>query len=322
MAGWSTRQMGPQTGRTVIVTGATSGIGLEAAGVLAGAGAAVTVAARNPDKGAQSVAAIRKAHPAADVAFERVDLGSLASVKAFAERMRERLPRLDVLINNAGLMMLPTRQTTADGFERQFGTNHLGHFVLTAELWPLLLAAGPARVVTVSSNAHRGGRIAFDDLDLTRGYRPMRAYGQSKLANLMFALELQHRIDAAGLPVRSIAVHPGLTATGLLATGQAGGDSMARPTGLVARLGEVFIRVLGMQPAEGALSLLYGATAPEAAGGGYYGPQGLGGWRGAPGPAKPSAAALDRAAQDRLWRISEELTGTLFPVAPSAAAGS
>jgi NAD(P)-dependent dehydrogenase (short-subunit alcohol dehydrogenase family) len=233
-------------------------------------------------------------------------------VRAFAERVRA-LPRLDILLNNAGLMMMPQRQETADGFERQFGTNHLGHFVLTAALWPQLVASGGARVVTVASNAHRRGRIRLQDPNFRAGYAPTVAYSQSKLANLMFALELHRRIVAAGAAVASIAAHPGLTHTNLFVTGQQSGREGARPSWRT-RIGNRVIGVMAMNVEKGTLPLLYAATAQEAVSGGYYGPDGIAEWRGWPGVAKPTPAALDEAAAKRLWSLSEEMTGVRFDV--------
>ncbi|MCW5697007.1 MAG: SDR family oxidoreductase [Bauldia sp.] len=313
MARWTAADIPSQQGRVAIVTGATSGLGLEAARQLARAGARVVVAGRNPQKGAAAVDAIRSESPGAAVEFAEIDLGSLGSVRAFAEEM-SALPRLDILLNNAGLMMMPDRQETAEGFERQFGTNHLGHFVLTAALWPFLAATAGSRVVTVASNAHRRGRIRLDDPNFRSGYAPMVAYSQSKLANLIFAIELHRRIAAAHLPVSSIAAHPGLTHTNLFVTGQQSGREAA-PPGWRTRIGNRVIGIIGMTAQKGTLPLLYAATAPEAASGAYYGPDGPGGWRGWPAVAKPIAAALDEETARRLWTLSEELTGTRFDVA-------
>ncbi|MEE8628935.1 MULTISPECIES: SDR family oxidoreductase [Methylobacterium] len=304
MSGWTLADLPSQAGRTAIVTG-TGGLGLEDALALAGAGAEVIVAGRNPDKGAAALARIRQAVPEARVAFEPLDLASLASVATFAERMAGRSDRIDLLINNAAVMAPPTRQVSADGHELQFATNHLGHFALAARLLPLLRRAGAPRVVSLSSVAARSGRIAFDDLQSERAYRPMAVYSQSKLACLMFALELQRRSDAGGWGLASLAAHPGIARTDLLPNGAG-----ARSVGGLARSLLWFL----FQPvAQGALPTLYAAAAPAAKAGGYYGPIRLGETRGAPGPARIPSQALDEAAAARLWEISERLAGVSFP---------
>ncbi|WP_279358947.1 SDR family oxidoreductase [Methylobacterium indicum] len=306
MADWTLADLPSQAGRTAIVTG-TGGLGLEDALALAGAGAEVIVAGRNPDKGAAALARIRQTVPGARVAFELLDLASLASVAAFAERMAGGCDRIDLLINNAAVMAPPTRQVSADGHELQFATNHLGHFALTARLLPLLRRADAPRVVSLSSVAARSGRLAFDDLQAERAYRPMAVYSQSKLACLMFALELQRRSDAAGWGLVSVAAHPGIARTDLLPNG-AGPRSAA---GLARSL----LWFLFQPVAQGALPTLYAATAPAAKAGGYYGPVRLGETRGAPGPARIPVQALDEAAAARLWETSERLAGMRFPEA-------
>ncbi|MBK3398751.1 MULTISPECIES: SDR family oxidoreductase [Methylobacterium] len=304
MSGWTLADLPSQAGRTAIVTG-TGGLGLEDALALAGAGAEVIVAGRNPDKGAAALARIRQAVPEARVAFEPLDLASLASVATFAERMAGSRDRIDLLINNAAVMAPPTRQVSADGHELQFATNHLGHFALAARLLPLLRRAGAPRVVSLSSVAARSGRIAFDDLQSERAYRPMAVYSQSKLTCLMFALELQRRSDAGGWGLASLAAHPGIARTDLLPNGAG-----ARSVGGLARSLLWFL----FQPvAQGALPTLYAAAAPAAKAGGYYGPIRLGETRGAPGPARIPSQALDEAAAARLWEISERLAGVSFP---------
>jgi NAD(P)-dependent dehydrogenase (short-subunit alcohol dehydrogenase family) len=303
MASWTIKHIPPQNGRRAVVTGA-GGLGYEDALALARAGAEVIIASRDPAKGADAVASIRRAVPAANVRFEQLDLASLASVADFATRLRGQLDSLDLLINNAGVMTPPERRTTADGFELQFGINYLGHFALTADVLPLLRNAREARVVTLSSVAARGGAINFDDLNAERGYRPMPVYGQSKLACLMFALELQRRSDAAGWGVTSIAAHPGIARTDLLLNAPGRGSSVARFRGLAWFL---------FQPAaQGALPTLFAATSPDARGGAYYGPHALGETRGHPAPARFPAKALDAAAAARLWKVSEQMTGARF----------
>lgn len=306
MSGWTLADLPSQAGRTAIVTG-TGGLGLEDALALAGAGAEVIVAGRNPDKGAAALARIRQAVPEARVAFEPLDVASLASVAAFAERMAASRDRIDLLINNAAVMAPPTRQVSADGHELQFATNHLGHFALAARLLPLLRRAGAPRVVSLSSVAARSGRIAFDDLRAERAYRPMAVYSQSKLACLMFALELQRRSDAGGWGLASLAAHPGIARTDLLPNGAG-----ARSVGGLARS---LLWFLFQSVAQGALPTLYAAAAPAAKAGGYYGPIRLGETRGAPGPARIPAQALDEAAAARLWEMSERLAGVSFPEA-------
>jgi NAD(P)-dependent dehydrogenase (short-subunit alcohol dehydrogenase family) len=304
MTHWTTADIPAQRGRIAVVTG-TGGLGFEDALALARAGAQVILAGRNPGKGAEAVEQIHRAVPSAQVRFEAVDLASLASINAFAERLRGQTDRLDLLINNAGVMRPPRRQTTSDGFEIQLGVNYLGHFALTGRLAPLLLNSDAARVVTLSSVAARSGAIDFNDLNAERTYRSMPVYAQSKLACLMFALELQRRSEAAGWRLASLAAHPGLSQTNLLENAPGGGGRVP----LIFRL----VRASMMQsPAQGALPTLFAATAPDAAPGGYYGPDGPGEVRGYPRPARVPPRATDAAAARRLWEVSEELTGVRF----------
>lgn len=307
MLGWTLRNMPPQTGRTAVITGATSGIGYEAALALAGAGARVTLASRNERKGTEMLARIRAAHPDAEVGFEPLDLASLASVADCASRIAKAVPRLDLLINNAGVMAIPTRHVTEDGFEMQFGANYLGHFALTLRLLPNILAAASPRVVTLSSVAHRSGRINFDDLQSERRYSPWAAYGQSKIACLMFSLELERRARAAGWPLLSNAAHPGYAVTELQSTGpRMGRDN--RP-GFAERVGTLLEPFIAQSAAAGALPTLYAATAPEAEGGMLYGPDGFYELKGAPRRSKVVPRALDQAVWHRLWDVSVRLTG-------------
>ncbi|MFT3814417.1 MAG: oxidoreductase [Acidovorax sp.] len=301
MAAWSTADMPPQAGKLAVVTGATSGLGYQTALALAQAGAQVVLTGRNADKGHAAVEQIGQQVPGAQVAYQPLDLANLAEVAAFAGRMVRR-KRLDILINNAGVMALPTRQTTHDGFEMQFGTNYLGHFALTARLLPLLRKAPAPRVVSLSSVAHRTGMIDFNDLQGARWYSPWKAYGQSKLAMLIFAQELQRRSDAAGWGLTSVAAHPGWAQTALF-------DG---PGGLVSFMNQFAAPVFGQSAADGALPILFAATSPDAAPGGYYGPNGLGELRGAPGPAFAMPQALSATTATRLWAESERLTGTAF----------
>ena len=301
MARWTLADIPGQTGKRAIVTGATSGIGLETAAALAGAGAEVVLTGRDEGRGRAALDAVRARHPAARVRFAIADQADLASLARFAAGLLEAGEPLDILINNAGVMGLPRRTLTADGFEMQFGANHLGHFALTAQLVPLLLRAPAARVVTVASLVHRRARMRFDDLQAVRRYDPFGAYGQAKLANLIFALELARRCGAEGSRIASIAAHPGFARTNLFAGT------------LRARLALVVMPFVGQPAAPGALPSLYAATSPAATNGGYYGPDGMGEMRGGPAPAMIAPQAQDAAAAARLWRESEQLTGLHFP---------
>jgi NAD(P)-dependent dehydrogenase (short-subunit alcohol dehydrogenase family) len=296
MSGWSTTQMPAQAGRRVIVTGANSGIGLVAARELARAGARVTLAVRSEEKGRAAAAGMP-----GEVDVRRLDLASLDSVRAFASAWDEPL---DLLVNNAGLMA-PPYATTADGFEMQLGTNHLGHFALTGLLLDRLLAAPDPRVVTLSSGAHRMGQMRWDDLQWTQGYRPWAAYGQSKLANLLFTFELQRRAGEAGAPLRALAAHPGYAATEL----QKGTHSRVQELAM-----QVLNRVVAQSADAGALPTLYAATA-DLPGATYVGPDGPGEMRGSPKVVGVSQAAADPASQRRLWEVSEELTGVRYAFA-------
>jgi NAD(P)-dependent dehydrogenase (short-subunit alcohol dehydrogenase family) len=302
MTMWTQADIPTQHGRTAIVTG-TGGLGFQDALALARAGAAVIIAGRSGAKGADAVSRIRTAVPSAQIRFEQLDLASLASVAAFSAGIGERHDAVHILINNAGVMVPPHREVTGDGFELQFGTNYLSHFALTAHLLPLLREG--ARVVSLSSVAARAGIIDFDDLNSARAYAAMKAYSQSKLACLMFALELQRRSDAMGWGIRSIASHPGIARTDLLHNGPG-----RRSAHGLARTLLPFL----FQPADrGALPTLYAAAAPDAAGGAYYGPDGMAEVRGYPTIAKVPAQALDQAVASRLWQVSQGLTGVSFP---------
>ncbi len=313
MANWTASDIPAQRGRTAVVTG-TGGLGFEDAVALARAGANVIIAGRSPAKGAEAVRRIRQAVADATVNFEPLDLASLDSIAAFGARLRRSQDRLDLLINNAGVMTPPQRQTTSDGFELQFGTNYLGHFGLTAELLPLLRKGNAPRVISLSSVAARNGAIRFDDLQSERSYSPMIAYSQSKLACLMFAFELQRRSGAAGWGIRSIAAHPGITRTDLLPNG-AGTRSVA---GMSRRL----LWFLFQPAAQGALPTLFAATSPQAQGGGYYGPNRLGETRGYPSVAAVPPQALDAGIAARLWDESERLTGSTFSPAEERSSGT
>jgi NAD(P)-dependent dehydrogenase (short-subunit alcohol dehydrogenase family) len=304
MIAWTIHDIPPQEGRLAVVTG-TGGLGYETALALTGAGARVVLAGRNEAKGHASVLAIRAARPGSDIAFASLDLANLASIADFARRLAGDHDALDLLINNAGVMTPPKRRTTSDGFELQFGTNYLGHFALTARLLGLLRRGSGTRVVTVSSGAHLTGAIRFDDLQWEREYRPWLAYSQSKLANLMFAFELQLRGEAGGWGLMSNAAHPGYARTDLIANG----PGTAGPAYQLGRLLQPF---MSQTAAAGALPTLYAATAPQAIGGGYYGPIGFLELRGPPGPARVARQVRNLAVAARLWETSERLTGVAF----------
>src|SRR6266700_2745892 len=304
-----------QTGTLAVVTGANSGIGFGVRPRLAAAGALVILAVRNTDKGNQAAQAIRAASPHAQVVVEQLDLASLASVEAFAAKLLIRDQPINTLINNAGIMTPPTRHITTDGFELQFGTNYLGHFALTGRLLPLLRKAGSSRVVTLSSLTNRIGAINFDDLQSERGYRSQRAYGQSKLATLMFALELNRRSARSGWGIRSNASHPGATLTNLQTTGPTLGRGSST---LRERLGMQMTRMIPgfwQEIAQGALPTLYAATSPLALGGGYYGPGGFAELTGMPTVARIPPRARNEKTAQRLWQVSEQLTNVSFPTA-------
>jgi NAD(P)-dependent dehydrogenase (short-subunit alcohol dehydrogenase family) len=299
-AKWTSDAVPGQQGRLAVVTGANTGLGFETARVLAARGASVVLAVRDIEKGKQAAARIADTAPGANVTVQPLDLASLDSVRAAAGELRARHPRIDVLINNAGVMF-PPRQTTGDGFELQLGTNHLGHFALTGLLLEQMLPVPGSRVVTLSSLAHRiGARINFGDLQGERSYNRVAAYSQSKLANLMFTYELQRRLSAAGTTI-SVAAHPGLAAT-----------ELARNTPAIAAF--FYERVMSQKAAMGALPVLRAATDPGVLGGQYYGPRGFLGTRGYPKLAHSSRQSHDTAIQRRLWTISEELTGVTFPL--------
>lgn len=291
-------QIGDQSGRLVLITGANSGLGLETAKALSAHGADVILACRSRDKAEAAMSEVRAAGGTGALYFEALDLSDLASVAACAERVVTKYPRLDVLVNNAGVMV-PPRGRTKDGFETQLGTNHFGHFALTAGLMPLLQKTPAARVVTVSSIMHRIGKMRFDDLGFEKGlYIAWLAYGQSKLANLLFTFELGRLLERAGSSVLSLGAHPGYAATNLQAH-----DIMSRALNPVA----------AQSAAMGALPSIYAAVSPDVVQGGYYGPQSFGGMRGYPGRASASRRARNAADAARLWDVSQTLTGLSFP---------
>ncbi|HWV11416.1 MAG TPA: SDR family oxidoreductase [Pseudomonas sp.] len=302
---WNLADIPSQKARIFLVTGGTSGMGFEDAKALAAAGASVIIASRNPQRGQEAIDRIKQAIPDAQVQFEPVDLADLASVRALGQRLNRTLPRLDGLINNAAIMAPPARGTSADGLEIQFATNYAGHFALTAELLPLLRKSDSPRVVTLSSIAAHIGSIDFGNLQATQVYEPMSAYAQSKLACLMFALELQRRSDAAAWGIQSVAAHPGVAVTELVERGP----------GLDSIQGRQWSAMRGrlQTAAQGAIPTLYAATAPQAQGGAYYGPIGENEIAGPLGLASIPAEAGDTVVAARLWSITEELTGTRFP---------
>jgi NAD(P)-dependent dehydrogenase (short-subunit alcohol dehydrogenase family) len=306
MPPWTTQQIESQKGRIAIVTGANSGIGLHTASGLAAAGAHVILACRDTNKAANAAEEILAAHPKADVAIATLDLASLASVHNFVDEFKINHKHLDILVNNAGVMAFPQRRATADGFEMQFGTNHLGHFALTGLLIPTLLAAPGPRVVTVSSIAHKKGRIHFNDINWQQVYSPWGAYQQSKLANLMFALELYRRAERSGSKLVSVAAHPGVSRTNIFANGPGSGGLKAMVLNLVGPL-------IMQSDSQGALPELYAATDTGLNGGEYIGPDGPMEFRGWPTVVKPAPHALDEVAAMQLWDISESLTGVTYP---------
>jgi NAD(P)-dependent dehydrogenase (short-subunit alcohol dehydrogenase family) len=293
---WTAEDIPNLTGRLAIVTGANSGIGYETTKALAEKGATVVMACRNRQKADAAAAQIRETGPLGAVQVMSLDLADLDSVRTFAAAFRAEYDRLDLLINNAGIMVPPYGKT-AQGFEMQFGVNHLGHFALTALLLNPLLHTPQSRVVTVSSGAHRFGRINFDDLNSEQGYSPNAAYGQSKLANLLFTYELQRKLAASGSGTLATAAHPGWTDTNL-----------QRHTGLARFLNRFFAQDAQM----GALPTLMAATDPGASGGEYYGPGGFMGMRGYPERVQSSDRSHDEQVAAKLWEVSEELTGVRY----------
>jgi NAD(P)-dependent dehydrogenase (short-subunit alcohol dehydrogenase family) len=302
---WTEADVPDQTGRVAIVTGSNTGLGYETARVLAARGAQVVLAVRDTEKGKAAAAKIIGLSPRADIKVQPLDLGSLQSVRTAAEEIKAAYPRIDLLINNAGLMYPSPRETTKDGFEVQFGTNHLGHFALTGLLLDHLLPVAGSRVVVVASVAHRiQAAIHFDDLNWERSYNRVAAYGQSKLANLMFAYDLQRRLTAKNEPTIVVAAHPGVSDTEL--TRHSPGWLMPAYN-LVAPL-------LLNSAAMGALPQLRAATDPTALGGQYYGPDGFQEIRGYPKLVTSTSQSHDQSIQEKLWTVSEELTGVTYPV--------
>ena len=305
--GWTADDLPDLSGRTAVVTGANSGIGFEAVRALARRGARVVLACRSPEKAETAIRALREENPGADVKLRRLDLASLASINEFAKAVLESGDSLHALINNAGVMAIPYAKTV-DGFEMQLGTNHLGHFALTGLLLERLLETPGSRIVSVSSTAHSFGRMHWDDLQAEKSYSKWPAYGQSKLANLLFTYELQRRLAARGATTLAAACHPGYAATNLQTAGAKLAGSSLREQGML------LLNRLMAQPAEmGALPTLYAAFAEGVEGADYFGPDGLFETRGHPKRVQPSSRARIPEDQMRLWEISEELTRVRYP---------
>jgi NAD(P)-dependent dehydrogenase (short-subunit alcohol dehydrogenase family) len=299
---WTIDRIADQTGRTFIVTGANSGLGFETTRQLAAHGSRVVLAARSEPKGLDAVARIKAAQSDAAVEFRVLDLADLDSVRTFAAAIISDGIAVDVLINNAGVMY-PPRRLTPQGFESQFATNHLGHFALSGLLFGTIRRGRDARVVTVSSPEHRGGSIHFGDLTGERSYSPRAFYQQSKFANVLFGLELDRRVRAAGIGVRSVLAHPRYSDTNLQSSG---------PTGLIRQLMKVSNRLIAQSGEMGALPELYAAVDPAAEGGRFYGPGGFLELRGYPAEVQPAAAAKNEEMARRLWEVSEQLTGVTW----------
>ena len=303
---WTVDDITDQHGRTAVITGANSGLGLQTARALAGKGATVVMACRNQEKGEAALRSVREQHPQASVELLELDLADLASVRKAAEALLAGHDRIDMLFNNAGVMALPHR-TTADGFEMQFGTNHLGHFALTGLLIGRLLGTEGSRIVNVSSTAHKWGRMNFDDLQSEKRYRKWRAYGQTKLANLLFTRELQRRLAARDSSTIAVAAHPGYAATHLQTAGpEMAGNKVMRAVQIAAN------KLFSQSDAMGALPQLYAGTAPDVVGGEYFGPDGRFEAKGHPTRVMSTKAAQNDEHARRLWTVSEELTGVRF----------
>lgn len=307
--GWTPERLPALSGKSFVITGGNSGIGYEAARMLGAKGATVTILCRSKDKAETAVASLKAQAPAGQFDFALLNLADLSSVRVAAKKLRERHAKIDGLVNNAGIMMVPRRELTVDGFETQFGVNHLGHFAFAGLLSDLVEAAG-GRFVAVASIAHRfAPRIAFNNLMFERGYMPTRAYAQSKLANLIYALELNRRLEAAGCKARSYACHPGYSDTNLQSTG---------PSALMATVMKPLTAVFSQPASKGAIPTVLCAAGAEAEPGGYYGPKGFSEMTGPVGKARPERQARDESAAAHLWEISETLTGVNWPILKKA----
>jgi NAD(P)-dependent dehydrogenase (short-subunit alcohol dehydrogenase family) len=309
-APWTPAAIPPQIGKLAYITGANSGVGYHAALELARARCAVILACRDRAKADAARTRILSTVPDAEIDIADLDLASLPSVRAAAQAFLASGRRLDLLINNAGIMALPDRGVSPDGFELQLGTNHFGHFALTGLLLPALLRSGaqpePARIVTVSSIAHRGATMDFADLQWQRGYKPMPAYRRTKLANLLFGFELQRRLERAHAAAISVVVHPGVSNTNLFAAGPGSGRSLA------AKLTPFFVALIAQSDAQGAWPTLYATTMPHIESGHYYGPDGFREMRGYPVEVRAESQAYDETLARRLWDVSEQLTGVRY----------
>jgi NAD(P)-dependent dehydrogenase (short-subunit alcohol dehydrogenase family) len=306
MTRWTIADIPSQAGKRAVITGATGGLGYETSLELARAGAEVILTGRSETKGRTAIERIRREVPNASVRFDTIDLANLQSIKAGAERLLAEGKSIDILVNNAGVMMLPKHEFTADKFERQFGTNYLSHFALTARLLPLLRKSASPRVVNLSSIAHRRGKIDFANLQGERAYRAWPAYEQSKLAMLIFALELQRKSDAAGWHLMSNAAHPGFARTDLIANGPG-------TSGVLSLASAVMMPFLSHSAAAGSLPTLYAATSPDAQPAAYYGPDGFQEMKGWPSNARIFPQARDATVSAKLWDVSEHLTGVRWP---------
>lgn len=305
---WTVRDIPDQTGKIALITGANSGLGYETALALAGKGAQVIMACRSLAKGNEARQHVRAQFPDASVEVMQLDLGSLTSVRQFAKTFTDRYNRLDMLINNAGIMA-PPRQETADGFEAQFGINHLGHFALTGLLIETITQTPASRIVNVSSSAQYMGKINFDDLQHTRSYSRYLVYSQSKLANVLFTFELQRRLEQAGFDTISVVTHPGFSSTHLqINTANATGSKLERFTY------GVMMPSVAQSQAQGALPQLYAATVPGVKGGEHFGPDGFLQMRGYPTRHRAARAAYNAADAKKLWEVSERLTGVEYTI--------
>ena len=304
---WSVQDIPDQSGRIAVVTGANRGLGLIVARELARAGAEVIIGSRDLERGTSAARSIGELVPSARVTALELDLADLNSVREFARHLSENWPALDLLVNNAAVAAVPQRRLTADGFESQFGTNHLGHFALTGLLLDALRNRSDSRVVSMTAALYPIGKIDFDDLQSEKRYKRWRAYAQSKLATLMFALELHRRLQAAGLAIRSVVAHPGAAKTH--PQGQAGAPLADRLFNALSN------RLMAKSPEEGAVTYLYAATAVDLPGGSFVGPGRRGG---GPVTAEPNAKALDEEVAQRLWNVSEQLTGVSYTLTPTA----
>lgn len=304
---WDINHLSSQAGKTIIITGATSGIGYEAALALAKADATVVLASRNESKGNITVENIKQIYPSAKVSFMYLDTANQASVRNFCTEWLKTGRKINTLILNAGISNVPTREETVDGFERQLATNYLGHFTMAALLLPCMSKDEEARIIPVSSLAHKRTLLRLDDLQLKQHYNPMTAYNHSKLAVLTFALELSRRLQASGSSIKVVPVHPGVAATDITR----GGD---RANPVIRKVAKTMFGIIGQSAEQGAWPILYASTYPDVKNGDYYGPGGAGERKGAPAPAQIAPHALDKDNAKKLWTLTEELTGVTYPI--------